>query len=740
MTMPQWTKHTLDAAETLSNKLLQSDQSSEMGAGRTRDVSVSQANVIEQLQLELVALKAALEGEQMRGRGLEEQIAGHSKQEDQTQISHMRVESSESYEGHTRVRHHDAILQLQMELDSIDGAPESAIKSYRWEEGTRDEIYTISEVEVKHSMTIMQLQLDFETLQGNLEDERKRLREVEATNGSLRKLLDEMLSELNAEKAVVEALEGQQIGTGTELESLRAEHLKVLEKLKMREERDVQLKQRMSQLEWELTKEQELRSVERELNDRNEQGFRDETEKFTLKEKLKTATLELKKAQNKNFTFQGVVFKAALEQEMDVTRSQAESETAFALTSMQSELIELRDVVAGAMSREAVAQEAVVKLSKELANVNIVLKDVQENYDGLLNEKAAEIRALRRDWEGAAARLIDYLAMGELSLDGPFQDKMLGTSLSGSNKVGQSRLAQKVVEEQRAAESLQKQLHDARKIASSAGDTVRAMGAVTLKELPNAGIDETLIDPSIQAYENIKSLKMEMEVCDGKLRELERKSTVAFIIVWWLSETAGLRQLAEDRTRVELTEAVAKIQEREGVLFSLQLERESTPEKESRVFQMEALTVREELATWEEEVKQLAAENEKFEMQVRESANMLEDLREELERAGRRLQDVDAKACEMANAQAGLAVAEEFCKAERFMFVTAATEAEKRYLEVETELKVTKAELRRLEDQKREAEARQTTVQDERAKLEVELKTHLEAVQILTDALQGQVL
>lgn len=126
--MVQRTKDSLDTAETPLE-----------GEKRSLQVESNQAHVINQLQRELGEVKATLEGERIRGRGLEEQLAYHGKQECRPLKHGGSSAASHDSLGHTRVRHHDAILQLQLELDTMDGAsPESAIRSYRWEAGTRN--------------------------------------------------------------------------------------------------------------------------------------------------------------------------------------------------------------------------------------------------------------------------------------------------------------------------------------------------------------------------------------------------------------------------------------------------------------------------------------------------------------------------------------------------------------------------------------------------------------------------
>lgn len=163
----QWTKDALEEAEGLVETLQRNEPVLEIG-----DPGGSyESFMIGQLQAEIIEMHKRLEDERKRGRELEVQIAKDCKAgcKETDVTTHMRNLSTDSCDatGQRRVRHHDAIMQLQMELESLDGgspsASRDAIKGYRWEEGTRDE-----EAELKHSVTIMQLQLDMETLEGAL--------------------------------------------------------------------------------------------------------------------------------------------------------------------------------------------------------------------------------------------------------------------------------------------------------------------------------------------------------------------------------------------------------------------------------------------------------------------------------------------------------------------------------------------------------------------------------------------
>ena len=202
----------MDAAEALVETLQQDDAPSDLGASqRLQESRLHQAYVIEQLQSEITELRSSIEDWCVRGQGLEGQISAGDNENDS-----VRTQKSRFSAGHERVRHHDAILQLQMELDSIDGTPESAIKSFRWERGTRD-LDDDGEADIDNvKITTSMMQLELESVESTLEEERRRLKEIESSSLRLQAELDETLSKLFAEKEVVTSLE-------LELKLLRAE-------------------------------------------------------------------------------------------------------------------------------------------------------------------------------------------------------------------------------------------------------------------------------------------------------------------------------------------------------------------------------------------------------------------------------------------------------------------------------------------------------------------------------------
>lgn len=208
----QWTRDSLEEAESLVETLQRNEPVLEI-----KDPEGSyDAFMIGQLQAEIIDMHARLEDERKRGKELEEQIANQGILISENEKHRKRNLSTDSCDitGKRRVRHHDAILQLQMELETLDGGSPSAadaIKGYRWEEGTRDD-----EEEAKHTVTIMQLQLDMEALEGVLAEERQHFAEATASREILKQKLEEMETNLDTEKAKVEALRGN--GSVTEVE------------------------------------------------------------------------------------------------------------------------------------------------------------------------------------------------------------------------------------------------------------------------------------------------------------------------------------------------------------------------------------------------------------------------------------------------------------------------------------------------------------------------------------------
>ncbi|KAG0565723.1 hypothetical protein KC19_7G010200 [Ceratodon purpureus] len=289
----QWTRDSLEEAEAQLETLQRNEPVLEIG-----DPEGSyEAFMIGQLQAEIIDMHSRLEDERKRGRELEEQIANQGIQITENEKHHKRNLSTDSCDatGKRRVRHHDAIMQLQMELETLDGGSPSAsdaIKGYRWEDGTRDD-----EAETKHTVTIMQLQLDMEALECALTEEK-------ASSAVLKQRLDETETKLNVEKAKVEALKGN--GNVTDVEgkllqfiikeeemakmqdalSVAREHFNLEKQTLMAAVADVE--ERYNGVKKDLdSRQEELKSLEERTQRAEARELADHAERLKLEEELK---------------------------------------------------------------------------------------------------------------------------------------------------------------------------------------------------------------------------------------------------------------------------------------------------------------------------------------------------------------------------------------------------------------------------------------------------------------------
>ncbi|XP_024367331.1 kinesin-like protein KIN-12F isoform X4 [Physcomitrium patens] len=219
-----------------------------------------------------------------------EKSEGHEVIMQQSQKSPQSSEFQDPGGRRRSIQHRDAILQLQMELDRSDGD----LKSHRWEEETRN-TDEMDDSEVKNSVTIMQLLLDLESLENKLEEKRRCLEEAETSSVRLQKQVEETVSQLHSEKEVSESLRNRQTQVELELDALRLDHKLVLEKMGKAGENETKLNQKISQLEWKLSKERELLSIQTEATEMSIHDSSNDARKFTLDTKVQGTTVEVER-------------------------------------------------------------------------------------------------------------------------------------------------------------------------------------------------------------------------------------------------------------------------------------------------------------------------------------------------------------------------------------------------------------------------------------------------------------
>ena len=292
--------------------------------------------------------------------------------------------------------------------------------------------------------------------------------------------LEDALCKAAEEKAYIEALEGQQVLSINEIEKCQEEMEKLVLKLKRRDERERLLKKKVNHLEWELSKEKELREIEREVEDGE---TLDEEEREALELKLENAKRELEKARELNNKIQGEQDLQSLKQKvMDYSRSEAETETALVITSMQEELAALEEELSTANQNAVAAHEKVAQLTEELENVKAILDSAQEEissankkHEKIVEEKDIEIESLQRSWETATNKLTEYLEIGDQAL---FEAVLEMEELMELSRP-QRRLSHTT--KTQAFDFLHKQLQDAQEMARDAEHKVRALSQTSLQ-------------------------------------------------------------------------------------------------------------------------------------------------------------------------------------------------------------------------------------------------------------------
>ena len=292
--------------------------------------------------------------------------------------------------------------------------------------------------------------------------------------------LEDALCKAAEEKAYIEALEGQQVLSINEIEKCQEEMEKLVLKLKRRDERERLLKKKVNHLEWELSKEKELREIEREVEDGE---TLDEEEREALELKLENAKRELEKARELNNKIQGEQDLQSLKQKvMDYSRSEAETETALVITSMQEELAALEEELSTANQNAVAAHEKVAQLTEELENIKAMLDNAQEEissanrkHEKIVEEKDTEIESLQRSWETATNKLTEYLEIGDQAL---FEAVLEMEELMEFSRP-QRRMSHTT--KTQAFDFLHKQLQDAQEMARDAENKVRALSQTSLQ-------------------------------------------------------------------------------------------------------------------------------------------------------------------------------------------------------------------------------------------------------------------
>jgi len=663
---------------------------------RAQEIEMRHAEEVMQLQLELESLEAVLDEERAQKKELEEKL-GRFEMAGVPQLDCAREGTPTPQE-------------LEMTAAALDEE-----KSLRQE--VEEKVVKLSQQLQDAEEIISKLKAAGEVRETTYFDAVSRLQLYSPDQKSSR-----LSEQLEQDKAVMEALENQHLFSIQEFEALQGEHTKALEKLKRREERERILRRKIERLEHELLKEQEIRELEQEYADLEEGGEVDEAERVVLEQKLENAKRELEIARRENLKLKEE------ESEKDLTRCQAESETVLAITSMQAELVDLKAESEASERELAAAKGTVSELRSELDSMRMMLGDVKdensqaiEKYESMMRVKDAEIEALRKDWQSATVKLIDYLAEGDqalneasLEMEQIFCGYLPSTARSSGDSVNHSRTNEK----RKAVEQLKQQLQHAQELAKDTEGRVRvlseaafAMATAQAPETPQVGT---------QAAEAMEVVEGEVESSRLKLVELERNATVMSVVMVWLSESVEAKEVVGSSARAELRETEVVIKEKERLLSELrnaqEVDQSLLRESEGKVRQLsehleetkrragereaavadlgsELARLQSALDALETERKQLVESKERVESEASESCSAMNDLREELATTRSLLKEAEDKAGEAATAHESLAIVKEEWEAEKAGLESDLVRLEQEKSAVEAELEALRVEL-----------------------------------------------
>ncbi|CAM6100965.1 unnamed protein product [Calypogeia fissa] len=455
------------------------------------------------------------------------------------------------------MRHSEEITQLQLELDSMEevlkeerqqrlladekiedlstqlsatlsklehaeGLAEDGLEEERQQRLLADE--KNDDLSRQLSATLSQLEQAHGLAEDGLAEERQQRLLAEHKSDELRSQLTAALSKLEEAHCVVEALEGQQLFSINELENLQSEHAKLLTKMKQQEQGEVEHQKQY-----------------------HDESTLDDPALSILEKRLLRAKRGKEEAKRMNRQFQEEkASRMALDKEREVTMSEVETQAALAITTLQSEILDLREEISVALESDATAKLQISHLQKEvetlqqtireLEDTNRHLSEKSDEYRNMVNAKHAQLQGLEADWESSASRLIDYLADGDKALSEAVRemDEIKETQIREISQMGDKHN----VEKRDTAESVD---HRIPGVQSMDGDTEGKVmfpcdGKPTLLETNNFTLEDG----------------------EAMIRESEKKSMVAFLMVGELHERIRDLKSAQHRLLQENEEAFSK--------------------------------------------------------------------------------------------------------------------------------------------------------------------------------------
>lgn len=451
----------------------------------------------------------------------------------------------------------------------------------------------ITEIQSKHEsiMTknaeeIVNLQLELDILKIILKEEKSSSgkmeerviclnRELEVAKGelfSISKHYDEAKTDLEEAKAVIEALESQQILSINEVEDLRNSSNHYMQLLSKQEVEITFLKEKLAL--------KELKDVPRSNSLVNDSSL--------FKEKVKRMQCSLDKAKSLNSWYQkDREFQVSNDEEMDEVRRQVEAETAEVIVCLQEELAVLQQEVHDNHLKQVEGKKNLILLETELKEVrekvHVLTKD-NESLSEKLEEKDRELRTLSEEWSLLTNEIEEVLADGcELLIDASDQLEDISSSLPHkriwiSDHVGM--MVRTISEKELLIEELRGCLEDANNKRSDVESMLKSLRGAVLaiteahqRECSEKEKDILLLKSRLNGKTStIEKLENKVKLLENEIGKASVCATVAFVIVNRLTEVNHCNSDALKHKDALFREQAAVVEEAEKQIQLLRAE------------------------------------------------------------------------------------------------------------------------------------------------------------------------
>ncbi|XP_057869677.2 kinesin-like protein KIN-12F isoform X1 [Cryptomeria japonica] len=561
------------------------------------EVNEKMSREIDELHLQLDYLKATCYQQQNDLEALRSQsIAAGTVEEENGQeqiIDHLKEQ-----------------VQTEMELRTKIDDAQASVRNNRHD--LQEKTQREQELEMRHSEEIMQLQLEIETIETILEEERLSRKEAEervmqlsqnleaASEKSLQvsKDLEAALEKVNDGKSVIEALESQQLFSINEIENLQVRNREILELLNKKEEERQMLENKSKILNENLNIDKELGVLEKQRKDNCSENVNNEHSSMQVK--LERMQRALEKARKLNMRLQNEqASQTSHEEEMDNVRRQVETETAEVIICLQEELVALRQQVDSTTARESEKNEHLTHLEGEIEELKYRLTFLTEENDRLVSmtaEKDSEIKELKDEWEKAAIDLTNCLAEGDQALEDASEqmESIMDSFPHKRLKIDQGveRVVAIISEKEKVIDTLQKRLQHAQNLARDTEGKMRSLqeATLTITEVQQRENDDMskeackMRSELSQKISIIQGLESEVVNCQNSIREAEKRSSAAFIMVKKLTELNDGMSKEVSKVRLELSQKISIIQGLERELTNCQSDIREAEKRSSAAF------------------------------------------------------------------------------------------------------------------------------------------------------------